>query len=94
VNRAAELATIEAYIAAYGVTRCPAACCVATRDLFTPVLIAQKIAALKLPPASRPSWLVLWLARLQEERRAYQAGMSVKQYRGRSAPVALSTAAA
>jgi hypothetical protein len=94
VDGTSELVLIEAWIAEHGCTHCPPACCAVTRDLFTPVLVAQKIVAMKLPPAQRVSWLVLWLARMHEERRAYQAGMSVKQYRGRVALVAPPTAAA
>jgi hypothetical protein len=54
--------------------------------LFEPLLIAQKLAAMRLPPSRRRSWLVAWVARMNEERRAYQAGLSVKEYRARGAP--------
>jgi hypothetical protein len=88
VDRDAELILIDRFIAEHGVRRGPTVCVCVTRDLFTPVLIAQKIAAMRLPPSRRPSWVVLLLARLDQERRAYSDGMSVKEYRARAALVA------
>ena len=89
-RRTAEIAAIEAYIAAQGVTYCPSAYVVpVAQHLFDPLLIAQKLAAMRLPPTRRPPWMVLWVARLRDERHAYEAGMTLADYRtARAAPVA------
>ena len=81
MDRAAELTAIEAYVVAHGVTRCPPACVVPVLHLFEPLLIAQKLTALRLAPARRPSWIALWVARMRDEHHAWQAGLSLAEYR-------------
>jgi hypothetical protein len=89
VDRSAELAAIAAHIAAHGVRHCPTACVAPVPYLFEPLLIAQKLAALRLPPAKRPSWIAVWVARMREENHAWRDGVSLREYRtARAAPVA------